>query len=259
MRYFFSFLFVCSSLFASSIPVFENIKKTEDSIFLITTERSGSNWLSTSLSLITRKPISWIEWKYKIHVNHPSYNRLNIELVSDNPLLYRTHLPNGLIKKVPRDKNKLIFLTRNPKEILFRSLLLKEMRETDKRIWNFIDNYLEYFNLYESFHKTNRKLIFYEDFIHHHEEILLDVLDFMNEPATFWEDFILNKNFYFSSILSSYKDQHRSVDGGKSSQNGATEKFYSLDISKELLKKIDLYIQKAAPKIWEDHLSRFAD
>jgi hypothetical protein len=125
--FYFSFTVAC----ASEIPDFQEIGNSRGVLFLLSTTRSGSNWISASLSAITRKPISWLCHGKKIFDpssalrKRPSYNRLGLTLISDEPLLYRTHYWFAELMRVPSRFNKLIFITRNPKELLFRQFFLK--------------------------------------------------------------------------------------------------------------------------------------
>ena len=107
----FSF-FLYSSIYCSEIPNFKKIWKSENVIFLLSTPKSGTNLVSASLSAITRKPIWWVKWgtnffdPYSEYKNHISYNRLNLPLVCDIPLLYRTHYEFAELMQVPLLKKR---------------------------------------------------------------------------------------------------------------------------------------------------------
>lgn len=254
------FLFVPFLIFSSEIPNFDDLSRCKECVFLLTTPKSGSNLVSASLSAITRRPISWIRWGNNALKKHPSYNRLCLPLVSNKPLLYRTHYELDELIQIPSTGNKLIFLTRNPKELLFRAyrLTLSEKEEPDFLfIENFLNEYFEPFRVYQSWDERNRMLIYYEDFIAGCDQILLDILHFMQVEPTYFADFITNKENYLKQLLESYKKQHEQNKGGLSSIKGPQALFYSKGVSFETLSWIDHYIASVEPNLWEYYLKRF--
>jgi hypothetical protein len=265
-KLFFLFLIPFTILYASSVPNFKELDKTQDAVFFLSTPRSGTNLVSASLSAITRKPISWISWKEKIFKpntplkDHPSYNRLGLPLVTEEPLFYRTHDDFLQLNQIPSRCNKLIFITRNPKELLFRKFLTQNSSEKipdRKFIKEYLDKYLQTFQVYDSWFSANRSLVFYEDFIRRGDEILLELVQFMGEKPTHLLDFQTNKEKYMSMLLASYQEQHKTVLGGLSARRGPTEIYYTKNAPLEVLTYIDDYIKKTAPNIWEKYLTRF--
>lgn len=254
-----------AAIYGSAIPNFEKMSECESVTFFLSTPRSGSNLVSGCLGAITRKPISWLQWKREIldpscsFRNHPSCNRLGLPMVSDEPLLYRTHESFSL-REVPSEANKLIFITRNPKELLFREFYLNAPSSeipSQEFINQFLDSYLINFYVFHSWSDENKYLGFYEDFIDYETEQFLNLLDFMQEEPTYLEDFLAHKEEYISKLLESYQTQHAGVKGGASSKNGPKEIYYSRDVPKKTLKYIDNYIKKSAPAIWKRYLIRF--
>jgi hypothetical protein len=252
------------SLYGSAIPNFENMSQCENVTFFLSTTRSGSNLVSASLGIITRKPIAWIKWGMQVfdpsspYRNHPSYNRLGLSLISDTPLLYRSHLADDL-SQVPSHLNKLIFVTRNPKELLFRDFYLKASSDVPSTefIQQFLDAYLKNFDLYDSWLAENRYLIFYEDFIYQDDQLLIQLLQFMGEEPTYFEDFLSHKEEYLARLLDSYKTQHSTNKGGASSKDARKLLYYSESVPIHILTYIDDYLKSAAPTIWERYLKRF--
>jgi hypothetical protein len=232
------FLLLGIFLFASEIPVWNNIGRSEGVVFFLTTPKSGSNLISGSLSAITRKPVSWLIWREKIFDSktvlkeHPSYNRLSLPLVSDQPILYRTHYDFSQLIKVNSSCNRLIFATRNPKELLFRSFFLDSEAEFPDQsfIDEFLESYLAAFEVYDQWESENKKIVFYEDFIVRSDEILLELLDFIQEPATYWGDYQLHKEEYLEKLLKSYKTQHVGNRGGSSSRGSPQPIYYTASI-----------------------------
>lgn len=248
---------------SSEPPNYENLSCSKDCVFFLSTPRSGTNLVSSYLSAITRKPIVWFNGKNTTSEKKSTnlfYNRLKLPLVSLNPLMYRTHGEFAALSQIPSNQNKLIFMIRNPKELLFRSFQNSSPTTENPEpsfVENFLNSYLKIFKMYESWLPENRFLIYYEDFIRNDISILLNILQFINEAPLYWNDFILNKQRYTEKILQSYQKEHAKTSGGISSQSGPIEIYYTKNTPTELLRSIDEYIEKKEPWIWENYLKRF--
>lgn len=254
-------------IYGSEVADYDYPAKNKNVVFFLSTPKSGSNVMTGCLLAMTRKPISWFYWGKEIlnpsceYRKHISYNRLELPLVSDRPLLYRTHYQFNELLKVPSKVNKLIFVTRNPKELIYRKFFLTNP-QTENPDSDFIEDYLRYylnaFEVYDGWYSKNRKLVYYEEFIVNDDEILLQLLDFMNEQPVFLDDYIVNKQEYLSRLLQSYSNQHKHNSGGSSSKDGPKAIYYTRNASKETLKFIDSYIMSKAPQIWYNYLNRYA-
>jgi len=255
-------LFLLCSLAAnaSQVPDFHNLDNTKNAVILMSSRHSGSNLVCGCLSAITRKPISWLEWGYKVFAAdskfklQPSYNRLHLLLICEEPLLYRLHDDYEKIGRIPSSSNRLIFVTRNPKELLFR-----EWKDRSDFVFaeQFLNDYLKMFEIYDKWEAQNRYLVFYEDLIRHQNEILLELLTFMEEKPLFYEDYQMYREHYLNSLLDSYKAQHEDNFGGASVQNGPQEIYYSKSVPIQPLLEIDTYLESKNPLIWEKYLNRF--
>lgn len=181
-------------------------------------------------------------------------------MISDLPLLYRTHYELSELMQIPSQWNKLIFVTRNPKELLFRSFFLTSPSTPTpdlQFIQSFLDTYLKAFEVYNSWSTENRTLVLYEDFIEHGDDILCNLLKFMGEPAIYLSDFMEHKEYYTNQILQSYQSLQEHNKGGSSSIGGSKAIYYTKNIPCEVLKEIDQYIQEKAPFVWEQYIKRF--
>ena len=266
IRYFFFLLCFHFSIYASEVANCKDVGKNENVTFFLSTTKSGSNLITGCLSAITRKPISWFTWGDSIldpaskHREHISYNRIGLPLISDMPLLYRTHYEFDELMQVPSQHNKLIFATRNPKELIYRKFLIlaSSSENPDPNfIIEFLDKYLKAFDVFDSWFPETRFIVFYEDFIFDDDAILLRLLQFMDETPEFLDDFLEHKKEYLSRLLESYKNQHTNNSGGASSRGGPKPIYYTLNASQDILRYIDEYIQWKAPQIWEKYLKRF--
>ncbi len=232
----------------SSTHSYNNHEKT----ILFTTPRSGVNLVSCCMLAVTRKPIGLFP-----NLIHPRANsRLNLELISDLPFIYRTHY---LMKstEIPSDYERLIHLTRNPKELLFRNFSISTKKDLQKtQVQIFLNEYLDRFRTYENWSVGNRLLIFYEDVIQHLDQILIEILNFSSEPPLFWDDYISNKQSYINQIYDSYTNQWQG-NHGVSAVKKPEAVYYTKDIEVDLLQYIDQIVREKAPIIWDKYLKRF--
>jgi hypothetical protein len=248
------------SISAASYVNYIDCKKNKNITFFLSTPKSGTNVISGCLCALTRKPISWFYWGNSPLKEHISYNRLGLPLITETPLLYRTHYEFTQLMRVPSNINRLIFITRNPKELLYRRFFLEDSTSsypTVNYIKKFLDEYLEAFEVYNSWCPDTRKLVFYEDFIVNQNETLLQLLEFMKEEPTYLEDFLENRDEYISQLLNSYTTQHTHNLGGSSSKDVPKAIYYTKNIDKDQLKLIDEFIKKESPDFWEKYLNRF--
>lgn len=243
MAYFFVLLSMCSTAYGSDIDKKENL------VIMLSSKLSGTNLIRSSLFAIVRKPIT----KFSGTICHL---HLELPLVSSTPFLYHSHTPKPLYS-LSSKSNKLILVTRNPKELLFRHFSISSIKDLQTpEVKIFIERYLNRFKLYESWDNASRFLVFYEDYImQENEEILLKLLDFIGEEPTYFDDYINHKEDYSNKILSSYKNLYN--DRGSSSVNGPKRIFYTKDIDPKLLNYADYILQKNEPLIWEKYLKRF--
>ncbi len=248
------YVFIILWLCTTSV-LYSTENKTENLTILLLSPRSGSNLLTCTLNSITRKPIGVFPSRT---INSYGMNRLNLDSVCSTPFIYRTDSADTL-KGVSSNLNNLILVSRNPKELLFRDHSISSLKDLQsKEIKSFINTYLQRFKMYESWNPDNRYIVFYEDFINQeNEEIILDLLDFMGEEPTFFDDYVEHKEEYLYKILDSYRDQHKSKFGGKSSRNGPNTLYYTENKDPKLLQHIDQILQKKEPLIWEKYLKRF--
>ncbi len=247
-NYVFLLFFMCTTSF-----IYCADNKPKNLVILLSSFRSGTNLLTCTLNAITRKPIGAFPSQM---IHERGMNRLKLDSICPTPVIYRTHYANTL-KGVSSDLNKLIFLTRNLKELLFRNYLITSLQDLQSKVVkSFINTYLQRFKMYESWNPDNRYFVFYEDLItQENEELTLGILDFMDEEPTFFYDYIEHKEEYLNTLLDSYINS-RNMNGA-SSKNGPKTLYYSKNKDPRLLKYIDQMLQKKEPLIWEKYLKRF--
>ena len=60
------FLGVLAMAASCQVPDFQNLSNSTGTVIFLSTKRSGSNLVSASLGIITRKPISWLCWQDRV-------------------------------------------------------------------------------------------------------------------------------------------------------------------------------------------------
>jgi hypothetical protein len=222
--------------------------------------RSGTNLVSCSLNAITRKPVGVFPGKQYARLMN---ERLGLDMISDEPFIYRTHSFVDVAKASP-EFSRLVFLTRNPKELLLRHFSIIQKSDLHQNhIQAFLNEYLDYFRVLDSWPVNNRILLFYEDVIANLDQSLLTILDFIGEEPNFMDDYILHKTEYLDKILNVYKAICKNQRKGEASREGESTRekpmpiYYTQNKSSELLKYIDQVLEEKDPVIWEKYLKRF--
>ena len=228
--------------------------KSEPKTLIYSNPRSGVNMFCASMMAILRKPVG--EYPDQIQINNTG--RLSLDLVSKVPFGYRTHWAKDVIEG-RNNFSKLILITRNPKEKLFRDLSIKKIGDVTSSFFaaKYLSEYFKYFEVFESWPEDKRMLIFYEDLVEDLENQLFKPCEFLGEDPVFFDDFLQNKELYLDQIRESYINTN--TKSGKSSIDGAEVLFYTRNQNPELLKQIDEYLKELKPKIWVNYLTRFEE
>ena len=250
MRNMIFLVFLIIGLFSSS--AFPDL---HSETIILSTPRSGVNLFSCSLLAILRKPIG----RYPNTIHQEGTARLSLDLISNTPFAYRTHNPRD-VSSANRNFEKLILITRNPKELLFNRFEIKDITDVthNQNIERYLREYFQRFEVFLNWPENKRMLILYEDMIGSLENYLIDACKFIGEEKLFWDDFIMNKDFYLSQMREDYISQHH--DGrGASSLGEPKPIFHTIKQDKDLLKQLDEHLREMDPKIWQLFLSRFAE
>jgi len=222
--------------------------------FLLTNMRAGTNLTICSLQILTNKPVRFFTPSLIEKDDLLGVNRLNIEVDYTKKILFRTH--DSDIEKVPNDKNQLLMVLRNPKEVL-----LGFMYDDPDTFTEFLDSesaflgYLDRIRTYDNWPEENKLLIYYEDLILEPENVLPEILDFFNESHDKLAMHLNNVEEDRLKISMSYQKQHK-IGGGPLSRTQDIF-FHSKKIPKELLQKADELLKKINPELWEKYLYRY--
>lgn len=248
--------------------------KGEPKVVFFTSQRSGSHLLACNLVAVLRRPVGFFARTFQDWVIHEntSYRIKGIKFISMEPFCYHTHEPSHLIAN-KHEFDKLILVTRNPKELIFRNFDIRELEDLDrKEVQRFLEEYLERLVIYERWSNKKRVLFFYEDMITNLNKIISDAVNFI-DPYTpsFFQEYLSRQQEYLKSIWISYVDQFGQSrfknqtplrEGGwhgQSCETGADPFYYTKNQNKEILRAIDELIKKRRPKIWEKYLKRFEE
>lgn len=239
---------------AVDLPNPRDPKSVEGCDFLLTNMRSGTNLTICSLQLLTRKPVRFFDPKQINQKEHIGVNRLRLDLDESKSILFRTHDPS--IGKISSDKNRLLIIVRNPKEII-----LGFVHDDAHKFSEFLDSnrafrgYLNRIRVYDKWNPDNRLLIYYEDLVLNPEETLPKILDFFDESHENLEYHLANIEEERLKIAVSYSRQHKN---GSNTLDKTQDIFsHSKKMPLELLMKADEVIKRVAPDLWERYLYRY--
>ncbi|MES2272666.1 MAG: sulfotransferase domain-containing protein [Chlamydiota bacterium] len=250
-------LVLFSTLFGSEYSAnFNHPEQVQGVDIFLTYPRSGTNWTMGILQILTRKPVInlHLHGEAKFDKFHISVNRLGFDLDKTKSPLCRTHTPD-LIKKINRNKNKLLFNLRNYKECIVRNHFLSadELKNSVLNETSEFKKYIDNLKCFDNWPEQNKHIIYYEDLIKYPKIEIPKLLAFMNENAIDLESFYSNFDYWRNLVLGSYQNQH----GLECSSGGDKEVFHSKEFPIETLKEIDQYIKGKYPHLWEKYLSRY--
>jgi hypothetical protein len=223
------------------------IEASEPQQFLLSFPRSGNTWMRYMIEFLTRRPTAYRPNQNKMNLPIGSLEKFKIDY-SKSPV-WKAHSPNDLrLNKIPdTSKDLLIFVVRNPKECMTRHFGRSPNR-------NDLINGEYFINLraYDEWNPDKRLLVRYEDLVVKPQEVARQLLTFLGDPDTYFNEFFDNYEFHKSRALSIY-----SQEGSRS--KGSDVLFHSKKIDSEYLKQIDAWIAELHPTLWEKYLSVYAE
>jgi len=261
------FLFAIASLFSSEPKLkkyYPDYKHPQTGyLYLLTEPRSGTHWLQTSIQYLTeRRPLPFEQSRiYQKNLPMFGMNILEIAVDEKKKPFFRTHCEKNMGKALPRigtfsKQNKLIFLTRNYKEIFARHMGTRRQPhfEVAKIKLRFIlDDYLKKIVFYDQWDEANRLFLYYEDLITKPEETIRIVAQFVGASQErvqmYFDNYDLNRQKSFKFY------QKHVVFGAKSTGNET--KFHSLKLNDKQKAELDTIIVKTNPKMANRYLQRY--
>lgn len=222
--------------------------------FIFSYPGSANTWIRYCLEYLTQRP-SFARFgptSKKNPVDLPLGLFANFPIDMNKPPLEKVHSPENIRDaKGKKEEDLLIFVLRNPKEVFVRNRPAKEIVDLiNKGIFSsHIDLYFRDLALFHVWPEDKKILIYYEDLIAFPEKNLKNILEFLNEPL----------GETFAEFMSNY-DQHKkkalSIKETLSHNytNGEEVFFHSKKLSKADRHKIDTYIARIYPILWETYL-----
>lgn len=232
--------------------------------YLLSYPISGNSWTRYCLEYITKRPTIYLYPNYIKQVPYANgplgyiFDVLQTEMSRDP--IWKVHNKDDILrlKTYSPDKEKLIFIVRNPKEVLIRNFPV--LFNNDKgnffsilHIQNEFSEYFENIRIYDEWPSENKILIYYEDLISDIESTLKKLCDFFNVDRSIVNSFMEQYNYHVKNELNLYNTQSR-----KTITNGNKTLYYSNELSREDLKTADLNISFIHPDLWKKYLKRFS-
>jgi len=265
-----AFIFGAPDDIVGGWPDFEKPEQIRNETFIITPAHSGSHYLRFTLVKFTEHPICYLSAK----ASDPLQNKLTAGArhlkcdLTKRPYFWGHGI--GPISNVNSQNNKLLMSFRNFKEKLSRDCVAtyKHLLGKDKSVdhLDFIgylesqiygerhgfQQVIERLKLFEKWDPNNKLLVYYENLVDRPESSFREILSFLNKDPSLVDmtDFEAHKN----AILDFYNEKRNlgSITRGKDPL------FYSKKMDLSRLKKIDAYLEKTYPVLWEKYFSRYA-
>lgn len=263
------FLFAIASLFSSEPQLkkyYPDYKQPQtEYLYLLTEPRSGTHWLQASVQYFTKRRLLPFEQDRILQKNLPMFgmNILNVTIDDQLKPIFRTHCEKNMNEALGdittfSKQNKLIFLTRNYKEIFARHMRTRRQKTFKKasiKLRHILEDYLNKIAFYEKWNKNNRLLLYYEDLISKPQETMQRIADFVEAPKERFQLYFDNYQHNRKQSLDFY--QNHVIFGSKSKGN-KTES-HSLKLSKAEKGKLDRIIFEKNSKLANRYLQRYLE
>lgn len=221
-------------------------------IFMLSYPRSGNTWLRYCLEVLTQRSTAHIPG-----LGNPSNWPLG--LMGKFPLdfskapIWKIH--HGRECPYPKPLNDLlIFLVRNPKEVLIRHnhVNLDEVMTFPRQ-----EEYARYFNnlkIFAGWPANKKILIYYEDLMTNPRAVLERILLFLGDSIEPLDDFFKNYQKHKEIALDIYKYN------GDSETRGEDLLHHSRKVPESMRRKFDVWLKLHYHRLWRDILKeRYAE
>lgn len=229
--------------------------------YLLSFPGSGNTWLRYCIEFLTKRPTLEMRTQKITKINCPIGYWLDMQTDYTKLPVWKVHYIDQMKSMGTFDPSNetLIVIVRNPKEALPRIFNLLSQRNKNKPLENPIAkelfnnsltmNYFDILNLYDSWCPDKRHLIYYEDLITQPENVLRNLLHFLQDTPDYIDEFMLCYYEHKCTSLSMYEKQEDS-----SLTKGEKTKHHALLMSPEERQKLDQYIAYVFPDIWQKYL-----
>ncbi len=225
----------------------------ENRIFFLTHPRSGTNWSFYIMQYFTQRPISYY------YTYHEAY-----DLPQDftKPFIHHCHDANffneifghySYLKAPNKNKDKLFILIRDPTETFFRekdsfnTAVSQLYEESPYGVESFFNN----LSFYDSWSSKTKLLIYYEDLINYPNEIIKEILFFLDDSINSLDNFMLNYEEHKQKTVKYYDEVHHSYS------KGDCVDFHQKKYSHQEKKNLQNLIKEKDPILWNKYLKRY--
>ncbi len=232
--------------------------------YLLSYPISGNSWSRYCLEYITKRPTAYLYPDYiqKIpFANGPLgyvFDVLQTDMTKDP--IWKVHNRNDILRLKTYNpvREKLIFIVRNPIEVLIRNHpglfnIDKENFFSVSHIQNEFSVYFDNIRIFDEWPSENKILIYYEDLISDIKSTLRKLCNFLNVDEAIINSFMEQYYSHVENELNLYNAQSR-----KTITKGNKAIYYSNSLSQEDLEKADINIRFVHPDLWEKYLKRFS-
>lgn len=219
--------------------------------FILSFPGSANTWIRYCLEYLAKRPSFARFGPTKHPTGLPLALMGGFDVDLDSPPFEKVHSPYDIgVAKGKRDQDILIFILRNPKEVFARNLKPEILAQyihngyTKPALRVYFDDLIEF----DKWDDHKKILIYYEDLITFPEQILAQLLQFLNEPLDPLVEFMANYQMHKQKGLEIKKTLSQNYT------NGQETVFHSKKLTKEECKKIDFLIADRYPELWEKYL-----
>lgn len=232
--------------------------REKDKIYLLSYPRSGNTWIRYCIEFLTQHPTL----SYLNNINNLSNLPIGLSagffVDESKDFIWKVHNSDEMnfFKEYDSEKEFLIFIVRNPKEVLIRDagdLLLQkgleQIMHIPLRSGYYFSSYFANLDIYDQWNPANKILIYYEDLILQPEKVLSEILLFLNnESDDKLNSFLKDIERHISIALNVYKYN------GISESQGSDVLYHSRALPLRFRVLIENTMRKIDLEIWNKYL-----
>ncbi len=221
--------------------------------FIFSYPQSGNTLVRYCLEYLAHRP-SFARWADHI-MDLPIGWTIGFPLDTHKPPLEKVHVTYHLDRaRWNIDTDYLIFIIRNPKEVLVRHASKESVLTAayENQLTCPIRCYFADIEIYDRWPADKKILIYYENLVQAPEKELFKLLQFLDEPTDGLQEFMKNYANHKARALS-FREQ---IGGCPSGDNVI---YHSKELSNEDRLQIDAWIAKDYPDLWKKYLERYAE
>lgn len=223
---------------------------------VMTMPHSGTTLSLYTLSVLTGKPVKYLEGKKTLPV-HYAVRQSGYTYISAHPCVYRSHEPDR-IRKYEYLHAPLLFVIRNHRELVLREKQVGYLGDLpSKQTQAYIDRFVTCLRLYDKW-RFRKAHFYYEDLIGmSQKDELTRLVSFVGgqvrDFASFWDK--REKNFRI--LRNIYLIKYKKGEAGESSKERPKKCHYSEGVAEDILRAIDHEFIKRDPHLFEKYLKRY--